>query len=229
MRAILVVVALAIAPVQGAVADNLLDSPVTASFVQALSQYYGIPQREVIVVHDRGIPEEELPVVFTVARHAHVQPVEVVELRSSGLSWNDIFGRYRLSPTIFTVPGVPDDYGPPYGHAYGYWRNHPHPTVVYSDDDYIHFGNTYFLHRYHHAPAREIIRLRQSRPNYLVINDSYWHRRGHRERPRAIVIERTRGHESHGRGHERHEEHQNRGHGHRGGGHGRGHGHHGKH
>jgi hypothetical protein len=92
------------------------------SFHLSIGEYYHVPEREVVVAHERGIHEEELPVVFFIAQRAHVSPEAVVELHLRGMNWMDITFHYGLSPEIYYVPVR---HGPPYGHAYGHYKNHP--------------------------------------------------------------------------------------------------------
>ena len=122
------------------------------SFYFAIGNYYQVPEREVVVVHERAIPPDEVPVVFFVARQAHVQPTAIVDLRRRGLSWSDIALHFRLDPDIYYFSG-----GPPYGHAYGYWKKHP-PR----DAEVIDAVNVHFLSDYHRV-SPEIVRADRSR------------------------------------------------------------------
>ncbi|MGE5353367.1 MAG: hypothetical protein ACM3P0_14890, partial [Acidobacteriota bacterium] len=53
-------------------------------FYMTMGNYFRVPQREIIIVRDRRLPEDEIPVVFFVARRAGVSPREVARLRRSG-------------------------------------------------------------------------------------------------------------------------------------------------
>jgi hypothetical protein len=78
-----------------------------------------------LIVRDRGIHQEELPVVFFLAQRARVSPEAVVDLRLRGMNWMDITLQFGLSPDIYYVPVKSVKGGPPYGHAYGYCKKHP--------------------------------------------------------------------------------------------------------
>ena len=71
------------------------------SFYFAIGNYYQVPEREVVVVRERSIPPDEVPVVFFVARQAHVEPGVIVDLRRRGLSWSDVAFHFRLDPDIY--------------------------------------------------------------------------------------------------------------------------------
>jgi hypothetical protein len=43
-------------------------------FYLSVGNFFGYPEREVTVIHQRGIPDNDLPVVFFLCQHAHVTP-----------------------------------------------------------------------------------------------------------------------------------------------------------
>ncbi len=113
------------------------------SFHMAVGNYYHVAPREVVVIHDRGIPEEEVPVVFFIAHRTHYSPDAIIQMRLRGESWEDISSRCGLDPDECYGPVVT---GPPYGKAWGYYRNHGggHPRHVYSDDEIVTYVNRPF-------------------------------------------------------------------------------------
>ncbi|MDD4051003.1 MAG: hypothetical protein PHR28_03750 [candidate division Zixibacteria bacterium] len=141
-------------------------------FHMAVGKHYNYPENQVVVVRQKNIPEDELPVVFFLARRAQVSPMTVVKLRQGGQSWWDISLHYGLSPDIFFVP-VHGDPGPPYGRAYGYYKDkdkHHWKTVRLEDDDIINLVNLRFLSdRYKHSPD-DIIRLRAGGGDFVKIH-----------------------------------------------------------
>ena len=142
-------------------------------FYFAIGQYYHVPEREVIVVHERQIPDEEVPVVFFIARKAHVAPSAVMDLRLAGKSWWDITIHYGLGPEIFYVP-VEVDPGPPYGRAYGYYKHHPRKqwrSVVLTDPEVIDFVNLRFTSDHYGYRPEEVIRMRSGGRSFVDIHD----------------------------------------------------------
>jgi hypothetical protein len=93
-------------------------------FYLSVGDYYRVPEREVVIIRERGMSYEEMPVVFFIAGRAHVAPGVIVDLRLRGMSWMDITFRYGLSPEIYYVP-LRVTPGPPYGKAYGYYKKWP--------------------------------------------------------------------------------------------------------
>jgi len=143
-------------------------------FYLAVGNYYSVPEREVIIVRERHIPDEEIPVVFFIARMARVRPVTIIDLRLGGKNWMNIIMHFGLSPEIFYVPvreGVV--IGPPYGKAYGYYKKKPRKqwkTIVLGDDDVINLVNLRFISAYYKYEPERVIKLREGGKNFVVIN-----------------------------------------------------------
>lgn len=143
-------------------------------FFFAIHEHFRVPEREVIVVRERRIPEEEIPVVFFIAQRARVLPAAVIDLRLSGRSWMDITLHFGLSPEIYYVPVKVEVKGPPYGKAYGYYKNKPKKewrNIKLVDADVINFVNLRFLSEYHKFPAEKVIKMRSGGKHFVVVND----------------------------------------------------------
>lgn len=144
------------------------------SFYLAVGQYFHRPQREVIVVHERGLPDEEIPVAFFIAARAGVEPRVIIDLRLGGMTWIDICARHRLSPEIFYVPVAVEVQGPPYGKAYGYYKKKPRKewrTIVLADGDIVNLVNLRVMSERYRTPAAEVIRMRSTGKSFVVVND----------------------------------------------------------
>ena len=77
--------------------------------------------------------ERDLPVVLFFARAAE-RPVDaIVKLREDRLSWSFILTNLRLTPDVL-FQGIDRDPGPPYGKAWGYWKNQAGESGL-SDED----------------------------------------------------------------------------------------------
>jgi len=176
------------------------------SFYFAIGQTYHVPEREITVVHERNIPDEELPVVYFIAKRAHVRPDAVVDLRVKGESWMDITLHYGLSPEIFYVD-YDGDPGPVFGRAYGFYRGHPHREwrqIRLADDDICNMVNLRFVSNYYKVRPNEVIRVRGEQGNFVKVT----HYMGSPEyKAKKVAVVKTN---DHGRGHsERH--HDSRG------------------
>lgn len=163
-------------------ANPSLANDIIQSFLIAIGEYYRVPQQEVIVIRERRIPDDEIPVVLFIANRARVAPAAVSDYRLRGHSWTDTTLHFGLSPEIFYVP-VRRVSGPPYGHAYGHYKN-KHKSkwkeARLNDDDVVNLVNLRFIsERYGYVPE-EVIRLRSSGKNFVVINDEF--RKGKRDK-----------------------------------------------
>ena len=166
------------------------------SFYLSVGNYYQVPEREVVVVRERAIPPDEVPVVFYVAQRARVQPAVIVDLRRRGLSWADVAFHFHLDPDIYYFRG-----GPPYGKAYGYWKKHPPRDVEVVDAVNVHFLSDY------HRVSPDVVRAERSRgSSYVIVARNFEAKagkgEGHRKDDRDDDRENGRPH-GHGKGHDR--------------------------
>jgi hypothetical protein len=149
-------------------------------FYLGVGEYFRVPEREVIVIRERHIVRErhirveEIPVVFLIAQRARVAPATVIDLRLHGRSWLDITIHYGLSPEIYYVylPATVK-VGPPYGKAYGHYKNKPRKewrTIVLDDDDVINLVNLKFVSQHYGYPAAEVAKLRSKGKDFVVIH-----------------------------------------------------------
>lgn len=143
------------------------------SFYLAIGDYYRVPEKEIIIVRGRGVPEEELPVVFYIARRARVSPATIIKLRLGGKSWMDITFRFGLSAEVFYVK-VGKVKGPPYGKAYGYFGKTPRKKwkkIILADDDVINLVNLRFMSEHYGYSPDEVIKMRNKGKSFVGIHD----------------------------------------------------------
>lgn len=141
------------------------------SFYIALGQTYAVPEREVIIIHERQIPDDEIPVVFFIANRAHVRREVIVERRLAGQSWMEITLHYNLDPSIFYIE-LDGDPGPEYGRAYGHWKQHPRHKwrdIRFEDDDIVKMVNLRFVSKHYGVRPDEVVRLRGEHGNFVKV------------------------------------------------------------
>lgn len=146
----------------------------TEGFYLALGSYYKVPQRDVIFIKERGIPHEEASVVLFMANRARVEPSVIIDFRLRNRSWMDIMLHFGLSPEILYVP-VKRVYGPPFGKAYGYYKNKPRSKwkfIVLDDDDVINLVNLRFISEHYGYPPEKVIEMRAKSKGFIQINES---------------------------------------------------------
>ena len=174
----LLVALLMIATCGGVQADTRTDvgmsfgSEGLRSFYLAIGEYYRVPERQIAIIRDRRIPDYDVPVVLFIADRARVAPEIVMDYRMRGMSWMDISLHFGLPADIYYVP-VTRSYGPPYGHAYGHYKNKHNRNIRLDDDDVVNMVNLRFMsERYGYAPD-EVIRMRSSGKNFVRINEEF--------------------------------------------------------
>lgn len=140
------------------------------SFYLAIGSFFHAPEVRVRAVR-QAIPPDEAPVVFFLAERARVEPQVILRLRSEGRSWMDITLHFGLSPEIFYVP-VERTPGPPYGHAYGYYKKVPRAkwsTIRLPDSDIVNLVNLRFMRGYYDADVDTVVRMRHEGKDFAVI------------------------------------------------------------
>ncbi len=132
-------------------------------FHLSIGEYYRVPHREVVVIHQQGIRHEELPVVFFISKRVRVHPDAIARLRLKGMTWMDITLHYGLGPDIYLVPGY-----------CGGKRHHPglkHRRL--SDNDIVSQVNLIFLSGHHRCAPDRIVKYRSQSRSYMVIDRDF--------------------------------------------------------
>ena len=146
-----------VAPAQTAVSVSAR----VGDFHVAVANYYHVPEREVIVVRERRISDDELPIVFFMAREARVSPSRIIALRESGRSWWAISVHLGLRPEVYYVPLAVTP-GPPYGKAYGHYKKPRNKwnTIVLSDGDIMNLVHLRFLSEHYRIAPERVVEAR---------------------------------------------------------------------
>jgi hypothetical protein len=141
-------------------------------FHVAVANYYQVPQREVIVIRERRIPDDEIPVALFIARHAGVPWGRVVDMRLRGASWWDISVRLGVQPEVYYVP-VAVVSGPPYGRALGHYKKKHRKqwsTIVLTDADVVNLVELRFLSDHYRVAPERFIELRGKNRDFVAIH-----------------------------------------------------------
>lgn len=142
------------------------------SFYLAVGDFYGVSDQQVVVVHQRHIPDDEIPVVFFLASRARVAPDVIIGLRLGGSSWMQICSKYNITADVFYVPvsGTP---GPPYGKAYGHYKNKDKSKwkeIRLSDADVINLVNLRFVSEHQRCSPNDVISARSGGSSFVKIS-----------------------------------------------------------
>jgi hypothetical protein len=149
-----------------------VDNEGVNSFYLAIGEHYQATEKQIVVVREKNVPDEEMPVVFFLARKAGVTPEVIIKMRLGGKSWMDITAHYGYTAEAFYVP-VTVDPGPPYGKAYGHFKKRNRDqwkTISLTDDEIVNFVNLKFMSDYYQCPADDVIKLRGNGKNFVDIN-----------------------------------------------------------
>lgn len=146
-----------------------------SGFSFSISNFYKVPEKEVIIIKERGIPEEELPVVYFIARKARVKPATIIDLRLKGLSWMDISLKYGITADVYYVP-VNVEVGPPFGKAYGHYKKYPKhkwKEIRLDDEDIVNLVNLKFISEYHRVEPDVIIMEKSKGKKFIVLDKEF--------------------------------------------------------
>ncbi len=155
----------------------------------------------------------------------------VWDLRRTGLSWLQV--AVRLGVPMETIVVQPTrDYGPPYGKAWGYWKNHgrgkghpEHGAFALSDPEFIAMARVQTLCRATGRTPDEVISgLQGGREYHAWCGEVYREHHGHGPKDQGAK-EHGRGQGEEGPPGLRNKEHGNENKGNEEHGHGNGHGH----
>ena len=147
-------------------------------YYNSLSDFYRVDYDDVYYLRQRGIDDERLPVILQIASLANVPPGQVASRYGPGVTLIELTRIFGLSPEIYYVPVKVRVDGPPYGKAYGYYRNRARKQWkdIYLDDhDIINLSNLRFMSGYYDVDPDLIIKKRSSGKNFIVINDDMYH------------------------------------------------------
>lgn len=166
-----------------------IDRDGVSSFYLAIGDHYQVKEKDVRVVREQRIPDDDLSVVFFIARHAAVAPAAIVKLRLGGRSWMQIVSIYGLSADIFYVH-FDSDPGPPYGNAWGHFKkNKKHKkhkkhgrqnSFQMIDSDIVNFVNLKFVcEKYGYTPL-EVSKMRARGESFVKIHKQIKAKKGNK-------------------------------------------------
>ncbi len=189
-------------------------------FMHVSSRLFGDPPEVVARVAQRLPAPDDVAVALFIGRQSGRPVDDVLRVRAEGLPWWSVSVRFGVQPDVYFVPTVVNP-GPPYGHAYGYWRKHGRDARAYQLSD---------------VEVRDLVAVRVMHDYYGVPADAAMARRARGEDVRRLVANEYRARHGNGKGHgpdKGNGEGPGKGHGHGhdndgnddGGGHGHGNGH----
>lgn len=166
-----------------------IDDDGLKSFHLAIGEHYNVPEKEVVIIKKKHFTDEELPVIFFLARNAKVSPEVIIQLRLGDKSWLSISQHFGLGIDIFYVP-VTKVSGPPYGKAYGHFKNKPRKKwhkISLSDTDIINLVNLKFVSAHYGWSPDEVMEMRSSGKTFVEINRAVKEKKASQKSKQASV------------------------------------------
>ena len=130
-------------------------------FLNITNQYYAPPQETAtVLIHRCARPEDDYPAVLFLAQASGRPPGAILDLRLRGMSWADILFTLQIRPSVLFV-GLDRDPGPPYGKAWGHWRNHPRGRLTIADRDFVDLVKLQITTRHYRVSPYTVIAERR--------------------------------------------------------------------
>lgn len=130
-------------------------------FLNITNEYYAPPPEVANAVVQRcPRPEDDFPTILFLARASGRPPAEILNLRLSGNSWSAILYSVHVAPSVLFA-GIDRDPGPPYGRAWGYWRNHSRERFVVEDREFVELTKLQVASRYYRVSPYTVVAERQ--------------------------------------------------------------------
>lgn len=133
-------------------------------FLNLTNEHYAVPERTAVAVVKRcPRPQDDYPVVMLLARLSGRSPDAILSMRLHGAPWVDVFARNQVSPDVLFV-GMDRDPGPPYSHAWGYWRKRGmegDARAALSDDQIVDLAKLQIVSGYYRVSPYSVIAERQ--------------------------------------------------------------------
>ncbi len=133
-------------------------------YSQDISNRYGMP-----LAYTNNFPENELPLLFEVYRNYPNLAPQVIQRRQSNQQWSSIFQQLGIDP-FFLYPQVDvNQYGPPYGKAWGYYNNKSHKNYDWNDQDLVSLATVRMIEFVDRRPTVQAIKMRNQHPKIVYV------------------------------------------------------------
>lgn len=158
-------------------------------FFSISSRYFDRDVRAIEDYSRRYFPNpDDLAVALFLSSRCDRSPEWFFSLRKEGLGWFEIGNRCRVPVDVWFVP-VAKHPGPPYGNAYGHWKNHkknPKAKFVLADADCRNLVAVRVAHEYYGVPVETAMSWRASGARLdRVMAGEYRNRHGKGGKPGA--------------------------------------------
>ena len=149
------------------------DAPAVDSrelYRQGIAEYFKVPRADVQALTGRVL-DLEIPIVFFLAREGQTDVATVMRWHDQKTSWAEIGTRYGVNAEHYHVPLR--YVGPPFGHAYGYYKKLPREQwrgIPLNEEDILNLVNLRVLTERYGVTADTVVARRGQGQNFLQIN-----------------------------------------------------------
>ncbi|MBD3866565.1 MAG: hypothetical protein IFK94_00425 [Acidobacteria bacterium] len=147
-------------------------------FVSITSRYFNRDSQVVADMGRRYSNPDDLSVALFLTNRTRRDPADVWRFRERGLSWWEIGVRLGVPAEAWFVP-VQRHPGPPYGKAYGHWKNGKNSGYRMTDADARNLVAVRMIHEYYNVPVSVAMEWRASGQSVrTLMNKEYRQRHG---------------------------------------------------
>jgi len=192
-------------PLTGQTGDGVdlglsVDQDGIRAFRLAVGDHFRVAYRDVVSARKRNIVDDELPVVYFIARQADVSPGVVINMRLKGESWMQIAFNYGLDASYFHVP-VKHKPGPPYGKAYGHFKGKKRSQwrqIRLTDAEIVNLVNLRFISEHYGYAPEEVMKMREKGKDFVIINGQI--KKAREKKAQAVLTEEEKAKPTKGKG-----------------------------
>lgn len=150
-------------------------------YISISAHYFDHEPRDVRRMAARYSDPDDLAVALFIMRHSGRDAETVWNLRRRGRTWWEIGLKLGVPVDLWFVE-IRHDPGPPYGKAYGHWKNHRRDDryyMVLDDDDIRNLVAVRLVHEYYGLPVQTAMQLRAGGDNLRwIVSEEYGRRHG---------------------------------------------------
>ena len=172
----------------------LIDEDGVKGFYLAIGEHFEVDARRVTAVKKAEIPDEEMPVVFFMAKNCFVSPSIIIRHRQASLSWMDICLKYGLTAEIFWVD-LKHTPGPPYGKAWGHFKKKKKDkwgSIRLTDIEIVNFVNLKFISIHYDYSPDEVVKMRGQGTSFVKIHGNVRKAKGSKAKLVTKAPEKTK-------------------------------------
>lgn len=153
--------------------QGVLAEEYETQYYNAVSKYFKVSKDDVANASLNGIADEELPVVFYMAKRSKTPFGEIVDMKADGNSWSDISSMISLRPADFYVMVTKEIDNSAYTDVLKRFKDTPEfkwNEIVLTDKEIVNLVNLKFLYSHHDYSGYEIISKRDAGKSFVTIN-----------------------------------------------------------